>query len=153
MLDAARSRHDEAATADVARLLAGLRPHVPPGVELRLTAPGAPVPVAAPSLLVEAAIGPLVDNAARHARSLVEVTLARRENRVVVGVLDDGPGVPPDQVEAIFRPGVSGGNGGSSGLGLAVVRRLVDSVGGSVTALPGDHGCFEIVLPTDDRIR
>ena len=101
----------------------------------------------APPTLLRAAVTPLVDNAARHARSRVELTAGRRGDRVVVGVHDDGPGLTADQVEAVFRPGHRGADGGAAGLGLAVVRRLTESVGGRVRAVPGRGGCFEVDLP------
>jgi signal transduction histidine kinase len=150
MLDAARSRHDQDATADLVRVLHEMTSATPAGVDVRLPAPGAPVRVAAPPALVRSAVGPLLDNAVRHARSRVEVTVGRRADRVVLAVLDDGLGVTAADVAEVFRPGHRGPDGGSAGLGLAVVRRLVESVGGTVRACPGDGGRFEIELPAID---
>ena len=147
MLDAARSRHDAEATCEVGRVLAAVARDAAYPVAVQLgQVPGGCV-VAAPPTLVRAAVTPLLDNAARHARTRVEVSAGRRGDRVVVSVRDDGPGVADEALESIFRPGHRGADGGAAGLGLAVVRRLVESVGGSVRAVPGAGGCFEVELP------
>ncbi|WP_274560238.1 HAMP domain-containing sensor histidine kinase [Streptomyces spiramyceticus] len=99
----------------------------------------------------------LGDNAARHARSQVAFDLAEREDgRIVLGVEDDGPGVPAADRERVFERFVrlddarsrSGGTGGS-GLGLAIVAELVAAYGGTATvsesALGGAR--FEVSLP------
>ena len=71
-----------------------------------------------------------------------------------VDVLDRGPGIPPKQREAIFKPfrrlhdslasGVSG-----SGLGLTLARRMAQAHGGNVTcsARPGGGSCFTLAVP------
>jgi len=149
MLDAARSRHDREATADAVRVLRQL-PADGPGVTVSRPADGAPVRVAASPDLVRSAVAPLVDNALRHARSRVELSAVRRGDRVLVAVVDDGAGVPEAEAAAVFSPGRQGPDGGTAGLGLAVVRRLVESVGGTVQAVPGPGGRFEVELPAAD---
>ena len=149
MLDAARSRHDREATADAVRVLRQLAAEGP-GVTVSRPADGAPVRVAASPDLVRSAVAPLVDNALRHARSRVELSAVRRGDRVLVAVVDDGAGVPEAEAAAVFAPGRQGPEGGAAGLGLAVVRRLVESVGGTVLAVPGPGGRFEVELPAAD---
>jgi signal transduction histidine kinase len=154
MLDAARSRHDAGASCDAVRVLGALaapRPAARPGAP-EVVPPREPGPlwVAAPAGLVRSAVSPLLDNAVRHARDRVELTAARRGDRVVLGVLDDGPGLTEVEATEVFRPGHRGADGGSAGLGLAVVRRLVESVGGSVRACPDEGGRFEVELPAGD---
>ena len=151
MLDAARRRHDREATVDLVALLADLPSTAAPGVELVLPIPGAaPVLAAAPGPLVLSAVAPLVDNALRHASARVEVSVLRRAERVVIVVQDDGPGVPASESGHVFRPGHRGTTGGAAGLGLAVSRRLAESVGGEVRVHHGDGGRFEIDLPAAD---
>ena len=148
MLDAARSRHDQDASADVLGMLRTLPVATRPGVELVRPAPGPVVRVAAPPDLVRSALSPLVDNALRHAATRVELGLDVRVGRVVLSVVDDGAGVSPEEAGRVFVPGHRGvDGGGAAGLGLAVVRRLVESVGGSVRAIPGPEGRFELELP------
>jgi signal transduction histidine kinase len=61
-------------------------------------------------------------------------------------VEDDGSGVSVDQAELIFSPGHTSTREGA-GLGLALARRLAQSIGGAVRAEPRHHGCFVVDLP------
>jgi signal transduction histidine kinase len=63
-------------------------------------------------------------------------------------VEDDGPGLRPEEREAIFGRYVTGSGG--TGLGLAVVRRLITLLGGtvSVRSKPGQGATFVVTLPT-----
>lgn len=84
----------------------------------------------------------LVDNALTHGGddSRVEVSVTVVGLRVRIQVSDDGPGIPPDQHEAIFARGHRATHGGSGrGLGLHTVRRLTRAMGGEVS-LASDHG-------------
>ncbi|MFK4222912.1 ATP-binding protein [Streptomyces sp. NPDC019890] len=100
----------------------------------------------------------LGDNAARYARSQIAFDLAAGEDgRIVLGVEDDGPGVPAADRERVFERFVRlddarsrpAGDGGGSGLGLAIVAELVAAHGGTATVLQGALGGarFEITLP------
>jgi len=81
----------------------------------------------------------LVDNAIDHAPagSTVTATVRNPDHRVDVTVDDEGPGVAPDEREAIFEPFSSGSGGrrrrrGGTGLGLAIARRIVVAHGGTI---------------------
>jgi signal transduction histidine kinase len=65
-----------------------------------------------------------------------------------VRVIDTGPGIEPDKLEAIFHPYVSHKAGGT-GLGLPTARRIVEEHGGrlTVTSAPGKGSEFVIALP------
>jgi signal transduction histidine kinase len=78
----------------------------------------------------------------------VEVRVTREDGEAVVRVRDHGPGVPPGQEERIFDPYFTTRAAGN-GLGLAVVKGLVQRVGGSirVTRPEGGGACFEVRLP------
>jgi two-component system osmolarity sensor histidine kinase EnvZ len=99
---------------------------------------GASVGVEAPSgLLVHLrpdaarrAITNLVDNARRHA-ARVELGATQSERAVLVTVDDDGPGIPPDRRESVFRPFESDSTGGT-GLGLTIARDIVRAHGGDI---------------------
>ena len=80
----------------------------------------------------------------------VTVRAMRRGERIAIDVVDNGPGVPPELVDDIFRPFVSGGRAGGAGLGLAIARELVAAHGGTLgIAETGKQGTtFRIELPT-----
>jgi two-component system, OmpR family, osmolarity sensor histidine kinase EnvZ len=79
---------------------------------------------------VRRAITNLVDNARRHAH---RVTLAAmtQGRMVFVTVDDDGPGIPPERRESVFRPFQSDSTGGT-GLGLTIARDIVRAHGGEI---------------------
>jgi signal transduction histidine kinase len=115
------------------------------GVDLSLRAARDRVRVGADEDLVAGALQPLLDNAVRHARDAVTVTVERDDGQVVFRVCDDGPGVGPDTT-APFEPGRS--TAGGAGLGLPLARRLARSCGGDVEAVSDDGGGrFELRLP------
>jgi two-component system, OmpR family, osmolarity sensor histidine kinase EnvZ len=99
---------------------------------------GAEVEVDAPEALtlplranaVRRAITNLVDNARRHAHR-VALAAMPQGRMVFVTVDDDGPGIPPDRRESVFRPFESGAAGGT-GLGLTIARDIVRAHGGEI---------------------
>ena len=81
---------------------------------------------------IRRAITNLVDNAARHGKH-VAIAAARHDERTVhITIDDDGPGIPTDQREAVFKPFESQAEGGT-GLGLAIARDIVRAHGGDIT--------------------
>ncbi|MFJ2587848.1 ATP-binding protein [Streptomyces sp. NPDC087538] len=100
-------------------------------------------------------IGNLLDNAERHARSAVTVSVrAAERGGVVVAVTDDGAGVPPDERERIFERFVRLDDArtrddGGAGLGLAIARDVAVRHGGRLTVDSAREGGarFELRLP------
>lgn len=91
----------------------------------------------------------LVDNAFRHtpAGTPIDVAARRRDDDVVVEVRDEGPPVDPAVLPQLFER-FRHGPGGGSGLGLALVREIVERHHGHVTLEAGDRGvCARVVLP------
>lgn len=135
LLDAARARAHSGVTNDLGEVLREL---------------GAPVTcpprlgVAVPAQTLVAMLRPVLENARRHARGRVEV-VGVDEDPVLVRVLDDGAGFSVEAAQRVFAVGFSGA--GSSGLGLAVVRRIASGCGVVVRAVPGDGGVVELELP------
>ena len=99
---------------------------------------GAEVAVDAPEALtlslradaVRRAITNLVDNARRHAHR-VALAAMTQGRMVFVTVDDDGPGIPPERRESVFRPFESDSTGGT-GLGLTIARDIVRAHGGEI---------------------
>jgi len=95
----------------------------------------------------------LLENARRHAPGTAQVTLREHGGAVLLTVCDRGPGVPAAFREKIFQPfyrlpGATERDGGV-GLGLALVKSIVQRHGGSVHCEdgPGGGACFVVKLP------
>jgi two-component system sensor histidine kinase ChvG len=150
-LDAELSR-EHPKVVDLSRLLteiaglyeAQLRPGEAPGsvrVGLRIADPSPPSTI----LGRETPIGQVFRNLVDNARSFspadgeVRIQLARTRGHLLVMVEDDGPGIPPDNLETIFerfytsRP-KGRAFGGNSGLGLSIARQIVEAHGGTIRA-------------------
>lgn len=75
----------------------------------------------------------LLDNAGKWARSGITIDYRFDGAARRIAITDDGPGVPPDQREAMFGIGARGaGPGAGSGLGLAIARDVARDYGGDV---------------------
>jgi PAS domain S-box-containing protein len=81
-----------------------------------------------------------------------EVIIKTRTNAssIYIDITDDGPGIPKENIEKIFRPFFSSkGYGKGTGLGLSIVKRIIDEHGGSVNVRSqvGKGTTFTISLP------
>ena len=105
---------------------------------------------------LERAFANLLENSARYSAGHPVSVRARAVGpRVLVRVVDRGPGVPAAEVQRIFEPfyrapGADNGHRGS-GLGLAIVRGFVEANGGRVwvESLPGQGSSFVVELPLE----
>lgn len=117
----------------------------------------APVRLRADPARLRHVIRNLADNAARHARSTVLITVAGVHGTAVLTVADDGDGIRPDDRVRVFERFVRldesrARDGAGSGLGLAIVRELVLAHGGTISVeesaeLGGAE--FTVRLPMD----
>lgn len=118
---------------------------------------GSPVMVVADADKLTMAVGNLLSNAIRFSPENSEIFLrvARDGHAVDIECEDSGPGVPEEEVARIFEPFYRGSSQPSTsapghGIGLSIVRELVEAHGGSVRLLnagPGAH--FRIRLPDE----
>ena len=92
------------------------------------------------------------DNAVRHGSSLLELSAARQGNWLKVTVSDDGEGVSPNNRTQIFDSFfTTRRDSGGTGMGLAIVRAMLDAHGGAVRLVESDHGtAFELTFPVTD---
>ena len=79
----------------------------------------------------------LLDNAERHASSTIVVGLSTEDGRVDLVISDDGEGIPEAERERVFErfyrlQAARDRDSGGAGLGLAIVREVVDAHGGRV---------------------
>jgi len=110
-------------------------------------------------LLFEQALFNILDNAAKYAppKSLVRISAHRENGSVVVRVEDEGPGIPPGDLERIFdkfyRVHAQDRQRAGTGLGLAICRGFVEAMGGTITA--GNRskggGVFTIRIPIEEE--
>lgn len=95
----------------------------------------------------------LLENALRYSEpEPVSVHVRRIGGRIVVRVVDQGPGIGPGEQDRIFEAFYRGPQSGpwtGSGLGLAIAKGFVEANGGtiSVESLPGQGSCFIVSLP------
>lgn len=111
--------------------------------ELLLDGPEGVVPVTAPPEVIEQVLDNLLDNALRYSTPKTPVrVLIRSSPNPELHVVDAGPGLAPEERERAFDRFWRGHHapGDGSGLGLSIVRHLVEGVGGSVELRPAPGG-------------
>ncbi|MCU0265033.1 MAG: ATP-binding protein [Actinomycetia bacterium] len=100
---------------------------------------------------VDQVLANLLENALRHGAGTVTVTVRAQPDGpgTEVTVTDEGEGIPAEQARRVFTRFWRGGARGGTGLGLYIVRGLVQAHGGTVTlgAAPGGGALFRVVLP------
>jgi two-component system OmpR family sensor kinase len=131
---------------------------IDPGRPISLHAPAA-VSVCADEARMRQVLANLLANTRDHtpAGTPVEVAVRADERDAVVTVIDDGPGLDPEEVDRVFdrfwradhARGHKPGSAGGSGLGLAIVQALTAAQGGSVAAdnVAGRGARFTVTLP------
>jgi signal transduction histidine kinase len=124
-------------------------------VAVTIDPPATPVRVAADEDLVERILIPVLENACRYGRTSTRISISTHDSVVRFDVVDDGPGVTPEESSRLFEPGVrgtaaaAGRNSDGAGLGLSLARRLARAAGGHVEVHPDSAGGhFRVVLPS-----
>ncbi|WP_196807414.1 sensor histidine kinase [Candidatus Solirubrobacter pratensis] len=122
----------------------------------RLAVDGRLPPVRADAAQLERAFANLLDNAHRHSGGHpVSVRARDVGGRILIRVVDRGPGIPQAQRDRIFEPFYRSGTDRTghrgSGLGLAIVRGFVEANGGRVwvESLPNQATSFVVELPIE----
>lgn len=121
-----------------------------PGRPVRVTIEPGLAPVAAETTYVEQVLRNLLSNADKYsaAGKPVDVCVFASGRYAVIAVKDRGMGIAPEEAERIFerfyRSERTAKLVGGSGVGLALTRRLVEAMGGTVWAYPRDGGGLEV---------
>jgi two-component system, OmpR family, sensor kinase len=88
-------------------------------------------------LMIEILIRNIIDNAMRHTPrgGTIDISIRRDNQDAILIIEDTGPGIPPEDLDRIFEPFFRGSRhlGDGSGLGLSIVKRIIDNLGGTVT--------------------
>jgi PAS domain S-box-containing protein len=130
--------------------------------QLRLELPDEAVPVDADPTRIDQVLINLLGNAIRYTPpgGRLSLSVARDEQSAVVRVRDNGFGIEPDMLPKIFdffvQAGKNRGSAGGFGIGLTLVRKIVELHGGTVTASsagPGQGSEFVVRLPLAERPR
>ncbi|MFW5937466.1 MAG: ATP-binding protein [Halanaeroarchaeum sp.] len=97
-------------------------------------------------------VGNAIENVDRDP-AVIDVSVEKEEASAVVRVADNGPGIPDEHKDRIFQMGEKGPQSSGSGIGLYLVKTLVDGFGGSVRVEDNDPrgSVFVVTLPLADR--
>lgn len=157
-LQAARLGVERMVTADVGALTTKLVQVLRPVTEERRVQwqleIGRDLIVAADPADLAEAIGNVLDNASKWARSRVRVNVSRHGDAVRVLIEDDGPGVPPSERAEVLARGVrSDAPEGGTGLGLAIVADIARAYNATLTLADAVIGGLAVVLelPVEER--
>jgi PAS domain S-box-containing protein len=102
---------------------------------------------------IDQILGNLVENAVRHGGGIVTIVVAGAQvsgdQAIAVSVRDQGEGIPPEMAARVFRQFWRGKRRGGTGLGLYIVKGLVEALGGTITVCraPGGGAEFRFILP------
>jgi signal transduction histidine kinase len=103
---------------------------------------------------LEQALQNLAANALRHTPDMgqIRLTAERQGREVVLTVHDNGPGIPPEHLPLIFdrfyKADLSRKAAGGSGLGLSIVKAIVELHGGTISVRNDNGAVFEVRLPS-----
>ncbi len=111
---------------------------------------------------LQRAVGNLLENARRYGHTpdsapRIHLSLTAQANNLLIEISDRGPGVKPEDIPRMLRPFTRGSdartNAGGAGLGLAIVRRLLQRAGGSLNLLAREGGGLtaRITLPASSQ--
>jgi PAS domain S-box-containing protein len=109
---------------------------------------------------IDQILGNLVENAVRHGAGIVTVVVRRekvsgdQQEAITVSVRDQGEGIPPEMALRVFRQFWRGKRRGGTGLGLYIVKGLIEAMNGeiAVARAPGGGAEFRFTLPAGTPI-
>jgi signal transduction histidine kinase len=125
------------------------------GVDLGFSSDGHETPVRGDADAISHALKNLIENALKFTPRGKAVTVHVSHDPPAVFVHDEGPGVPPAKVEAVFERHSRGkfGDGKGAGLGLSIVRRIMQAHGGDVVLVLSEKSGASFRLSFPGRLR
>lgn len=129
-------------------------------IQIKTKLPGFEIPIDMDVPKIQQVLNNLISNAFKYSPAESEVLVDAKlvSNVVEVSVLDQGPGVSMEDQKEIFEPFQTTSNQArmgqkSTGLGLSIVRRLVEAHGGHITvdSVKGQGSRFRFTLPLDNK--
>ncbi len=130
--------------------ITGFRRHGLDRVKVEVPSSGDGAVATADAGLLERVLANLIDNALRYAPdSPIRVTAGQVGNRVLIAVVDEGPGIPRGTEEQLFAPFQRLGDRDNStgvGLGLSVARGFIEAMGGTISATDTPGGGFTVEI-------
>lgn len=117
------------------------------GIALSLDAPGKSPLVLGEEELLDKVLDNLLSNAIRYAKSQVTAEVRTQGDHILVSVLDDGPGIAPEDLPHLFERCYKG-KGGNFGIGLSIAQAAARAIGGELKAENRSSGgaAFTLIL-------
>ena len=116
--------------------------------------------VSAPNFLLRELIYNLIDNAIQHMKQegMVTISLQRKNNLVVMSVVDNGPGIPVAERQRVFERfyRLDQTKPNSSGLGLSIVKEICDSLKADITLNTPENGIglqVDVAFPIETPVQ
>ncbi|MBU1671739.1 MAG: HAMP domain-containing histidine kinase [Actinobacteria bacterium] len=142
--DQPKQLEDVDVSAQVAEVLRDIREEIE-SKDIRLEVDDDLGRVRATDLEIYQVFSNLIMNAIVYGGPRIEVRMVSSDGENTYLVRDNGPGIPEDLLQEIFEPFVKGADG-RTGIGLAIVRKIVDAYGSGIRACNDDGACFEFSL-------
>ncbi|MEG3436336.1 PAS domain-containing protein [Pannus brasiliensis CCIBt3594] len=149
----------EIETVNVGTLLAETIDSIDPPEPFSIVLPENPPVFSGKPLFLRQVLANLITNAIKHHdkdTGRVEIGAIEDENFIEFTVSDDGPGISPEYHERIFGIFQTLGNGenpSSTGIGLTIVKKIIEGEGGSIAleSVPGEGSCFRFTWPKQPK--
>ncbi|MFC6053421.1 two-component sensor histidine kinase [Acinetobacter sp. Ac_877] len=105
--------------------------------------------IQARTLSLKRLVGNLINNSKRYGAEPIELSATVENEHILIHVADNGEGIPEDQIDELMQPFVRGNEARTiqgSGLGLSIVKRIVDIHQGELTIKNRSQGGLEAII-------
>ncbi|MCL2753740.1 MAG: HAMP domain-containing histidine kinase [Defluviitaleaceae bacterium] len=102
--------------------------------------------------LISRAVDNLISNAIRYAKTTITLSCNKKGNYIFIVVADDGAGIEETVLPHVFERFYKG-SGGNTGIGLSIVKSIVEQHGGTIAVENNGGAVFTIVMPRAEENR